>query len=148
MKKKFWKIISRNTNFNRNLLDLDTRLIKNFYKSSGFYDVKVTSKLAKINEEGNAELLYIIDEGDRYTINKISTKIDEVFDKELFFPLNKSFEKYVGDYYSPFKVKKLLENLDEIIEKNNLQFVEHNVEEQIGIKSINIILNVFEEKKN
>ena len=145
--KKFWKIISRNTNFNRNLLDLDTRLIKNFYKSSGFYDVKVTSKLAKINEEGNAELLYIIDEGDRYTINKISTNIDEVFDKELFFPLNKSFEKYVGDYYSPFKVKKLLENLDEIIEKNNLQFVEHNVEEQIGIKSINIILNVFEGEK-
>ena len=62
--------------------------------------------MAKINKDGEAELLYSIDEGNRYTVKKISTKIDEVFDKNLFFPLNKVFKKYVGDYYSPFKVKK------------------------------------------
>ena len=145
---KFWKILSRNTNFNQNLLDLDTRLITNYYKSSGFYDAKVNSKMAKLNKDGEAELLYSIDEGNRYTVKKISTKIDEVFDKNLFFPLNKVFKKYVGDYYSPFKVKKILENLDDIIEKNNLQFVEHNVEEEIEGSSIVIILNVFEGEKN
>ncbi len=145
---KFWKILSRNTNFSENLLDLDTRLITNYYKSSGFYDAKVNSKLAKINENGNAELVYSIDEGKRYTINKISTKVDQVFDKKIFFPLNKTFEKYVGDYYSPFKVKKILENLDDIIDKSNLQFVEHNVEEEIGVDSINIVLNIYEGEKN
>ena len=145
---KFWKILARNTNFNKNLLDLDTRLMTNYYKSSGFYDAKVSSKLAKINEAGNAEIIYSIDEGERYIVKKISTNIDVVFDKKIFFPLNKTFEKYIGDYYSPFKVKKILENLDEIIETNNLQFVEHNVEEQIGDKSINIILNVYEGEKN
>ena len=145
---KFWKVLARNTNFNKNLLDLDTRLMTNYYKSSGFYDAKVSSKLAKINEAGNAEIIYSIDEGERYIVKKISTNIDVVFDKKIFFPLNKTFEKYIGDYYSPFKVKKILENLDEIIETNNLQFVEHNVEEQIGDKSINIILNVYEGEKN
>ena len=144
---KFWKVLARNTNFNKNLLDLDTRLMTNYYKSSGFYDAKVSSKLAKINEAGNAEIIYSIDEGERYIVKKISTNIDVVFDKKIFFPLNKTFEKYIGDYYSPFKVKKILENLDEIIETNNLQFVEHNVEEQIGDKSINIILNVYEGEK-
>ena len=145
---KFWKVLARNTNFNKNLLNLDTRLMTNYYKSSGFYDAKVSSKLAKINEAGNAEIIYSIDEGERYIVKKISTNIDVVFDKKIFFPLNKTFEKYIGDYYSPFKVKKILENLDEIIETNNLQFVEHNVEEQIGDKSINIILNVYEGEKN
>ena len=145
---KFWKVLARNTNFNKNLLDLDTRLMTNYYKSSGFYDAKVSSKLAKINEAGNAEIIYSIDEGERYIVKKISTNIDVVFDKKIFFPLNKTFEKYIGDYYSPFKVKKILENLDEIIDTNNLQFVEHNVEEQIGDKSINIILNVYEGEKN
>ncbi len=145
---KFWKILSRNTNFNQSLLDLDTRLITNYYKSSGFYDVKVNSKLAKINEDGKVELIYSIDEGKRYVIKKISTNIDKVFDKKLFFPLNKVFEKYVGEYYSPFKVKKLLESLDDLIDKNNLQFVEHNVREEIVDDSINIILNVFEGEKN
>ena len=145
---KFWKVLSRNTNFNKNLLELDTRLITNYYKSSGFYDAKVSSKLAKINERGNAEIIYSIDEGQRYTVDKISTNIDGVFDKKIFLPLNKVFKKYVGDYYSPFKVKKILDNLDEIIESNNLQFVEHNVEEKIGEKTINIVLNIYEGEKN
>ena len=53
----------------------------------------------------------------------------------------------MGDYYSPFKVKKLLEELDELIDDNNLQFVEHNVQEVIEGESINIIFNVFEGEK-
>ena len=45
---KFWKILTKNTNFNKNILDLDTRLLRNYYKSTGFYDVKISSKLAEI----------------------------------------------------------------------------------------------------
>ena len=145
---KFWKIISRNTNFNDNIVQMDMRLLTNYYKSLGFYDVKINSSLARINETGNVELTYSIEEGNRYTIKKISTNVDKVFNKDLFFPLNKSFKKYVGDYYSPFKVKKLLDTLDELIDKNNLQFVEHNVQEIVEGDTINIIFNVFEGEKN
>ncbi len=144
---KFWKILSRNTNFNKNLLDLDTRLITNYYKSSGFYDAKVNSKLANIDKDGYANLVYTIEEGKRYTFKKISTNVDEVFDKKTFFPLNNIFEKYAGDYYSPFKIKKILEKLDKIIARNNLQFVEHNVEEIIEGNTISVILNVYESEK-
>ena len=52
-----------------------------------------------------------------------------------------------GQYYSPFKVKKLLEKIDEIIETNNLQFVEHNVEEVLEDETVIIKFNVFEGKK-
>ena len=93
-------------------------------------------------------MIYTITEGERFTINKISTKVDEVFDKKLFFPLNKIFKNYVGDYYSPFKIKELLEEIDLIIEANNLQFVEHNVQEKVEKNSINITFNIFEGKKN
>ena len=82
---KFWKILSSNTNFTKNLLELDTRLLRNYYKSIGFYDVKINSKSAKIRENDEIELSYTIEEGQRYTINKISTNVDSVFDKELFF---------------------------------------------------------------
>ena len=30
---KFWKFISKNTNFNENLINLDIRLLSNYYKS-------------------------------------------------------------------------------------------------------------------
>ncbi len=144
---KFWKFISRNTNLSENLINLDLRLLTNYYKSLGFYDINVTSNLAQIDKSGNADLVYSIDEGVRYTINKISTNVDTVFDKKIFFPLNKTYKKYAGDYYSPFKIKKILEQIDELIDDNNLQFVEHNVEESIKDDSINIVFNIYEGEK-
>ncbi len=144
---KFWKFITKNTNLNENLIKLDIRLLKNYYKSLGFYDVKVTSNLAQLTEKGKAELTYSIDEGTRYIIKKISTNLDQVFDKDIFFPLNKSYNKYIGEYYSPFKIKNLLEDIDELIEQNNLQFVEHNVKETLEGDSINVTLNIFEGEK-
>ena len=62
----FWKVLTKNTNLNENLINLDVRLLKNYYKALGFYDVKVTSNIAQINEDGNAVLKYSIDEGQRY----------------------------------------------------------------------------------
>ena len=144
---KFWKILTKNTNFNKNILDLDTRLLRNYYKSTGFYDVKISSKLAEI-ANNKAKILFSIDEGRRYSISKISTNVDNVFDKKLFFPLNNIYEKYIGEYYSPFKIKKILQEVDDLIENNNLQFVEHNVQEQIDGNNINIIINIFEGDKN
>ena len=144
---KFWKFISKNTRYSKNLINLDLRLLRNYYKSIGYYDVRVTSNTAEIKGSGNVELTYSIDAGKRYTIKKISTIVDPVFDKNLFFPLNETYKKYAGTYYSPFKIKKLLEELDELIEKNSLQFVEHNVEEKIEGNTIIINFNVFEGEK-
>ena len=143
---KFWKFLTKNTNFNKNILDLDIRLLKNYYKSSGFYDVKISSKLAEI-KNNKAKILFSINEGKRYSFRKISTNVDDVYDKKLFFPLNNIYAKYVGEYYSPFKIKKILQEVDDLIDKNNLQFVEHNVQEQIDGRNIDIIINVFEGEK-
>ena len=129
--KAFWKVITKNTNFNESQINLDIRLLTNYYKSLGYFYVKVNSNLAQLNKTGNVDLIYSIEEGNRYTINKISTNVDKTFDKKIFFPLNKVYNKHVGEYYSPFTVKKLLEELDELIDNNDLQFVEHNVEEVV-----------------
>ena len=139
---KFWKIISRNTVLSENLINLDKRLLSNYYKSIGYYDVKINSNLAKIINSENAELIYSIEEGNRYLIGKISTNVDEVFDKKIFFPLNKTYKNFVGQYYSPFKIKEILEDIDELIASNNLQFVEHNVQEKINKDKIDIIFNI------
>ncbi len=144
---KFWKFLTTNTNFSKQLVNLDIRLLENYYKSLGYYNVKINSNYAEITKGGKINLTYSIDAGSRYTINKISTNVDEVFDKNLFFPLNDIYKKYIGDYYSPFKIKKMLEELDDIIDDNNLQFVEHNVQESVEKDSINIVFNVFEGNK-
>ena len=144
---KFWKVISRNTVLSENLINLDKRLLNNYYKSLGFYDVKINSNLAKIINDENAELVYSIDEGKRYRIGKITTNLDEVFDKQIFFSLNNSYKKISGTYYSPFKIKDILDEVDEIISINNLQFVEHNVQETIKSDTIDVTFNIFEGQK-
>tara|TARA_A100001015_G_scaffold211690_1_gene237341 strand:+ start:444 stop:2675 length:2232 start_codon:yes stop_codon:yes gene_type:complete len=144
---KFWKFISRNTKFNKELISLDIRLLNNYYKSLGYRDVKVLSNLASLKKDGNIDIVYTIDAGDRYTINKIDTNIDTVIDDKLFLSLKKVYNDYAGTYYSPFKIKKILEKIDEIIEKNKIQFVNHNVEEQVKGNSINIKFNIFEGEK-
>ena len=144
---KFWKVISSNTNFREELVNLDVRLLTNYYKSIGYYDVNVTSNLAELTGDGNVKLIYSIDAGQRYAIDKISVSVDPVFDKSIFYSLNEVFEKEIGSFYSPFIVKDLLEQIDELIAKNNLQFVEHSVSENINNDLIEIKFNIFESEK-
>ena len=145
---KFWKFISRNTKFSQNLINLDKRLLENYYRSSGYYDVQISSQSAELKPESHeVEITYSIDAGSRYIVKKIITNVDPVFDKSLFYSLNEKFEKIVGQYYSPFKIKLLLEDIDELIDKKNLQFVEHNVEEIIEGESIIVKFNIYEGEK-
>ena len=73
---KFWKVLSRNTNFNENNIDLDKRLLINYYKSLGFYNVKILSSSAIISSD-SADITYNIDAGERHVITKISTNVAE-----------------------------------------------------------------------
>ena len=144
---KFWKFITRNTKFSQSLLNLDIRLLKNYYKSLGYYDVEISSNSAELNKTGDIDLIYSIDAGTRYIINKITTNVDPTFDKKIFFDLEKDFKKLIGDYYSPFKVKKLIDKLDNLIARNGIQFLEYNIEEEISGENISVKLNIFEGEK-
>ena len=144
---KFWKVLSRNTYLNSNNIDLDKRLLTNYYKSIGYYDVKVLSEIAEVKEDFQAEITFNINAGTRFKISKISTKVDSVLDKKLFLPLNTIYKKVIGSYYSPFTVKKLLDELDLIINNEDLQFIEHNVNEIINEDTIELVINVIEGQK-
>ena len=123
------------------------RLLENYYKSLGYYDVKILSNSAVIDETG-AELIYNISAGKRYKVTKVSTNISDALDKKVFLNKNKDFEKVVGDFYSPFKIKNLLDELDRLINFNDLQFIEHSVNEIVSNDGIEVIINIFEGRKN
>ncbi len=144
---KFWKVLTRNTNLNQSNIALDKRLLTNYYKSIGYYDVKVLSEIVNIKEDFQAEITFNISAGTRYKISKITTNVDSVLDKKLFLPLNKFYQEVIGNYYSPFTVKKLLDELDLIISNEDLQFIEHNVNEIIKENTIELVINVLEGQK-
>ena len=144
---KFWKVLSKNTYLNNSNIELDKRLLINYYKSLGYYDVQVLSSNAEVSRENLTNLTYTINAGTRYRVIKISTNVSEVLDKNSFVGLQDNFKKIIGKYYSPFTVKKLLTELDLLIADKDLQFIEHSVNEILEGETIEIKINIFEGQK-
>ena len=144
---KFWKFLSKNTYLNNNTVTLDKRLLENYYKSIGYYDVQVISSNAEVSIDNSTSLTYSINAGKRYKIKKVSLNLSDVLDKKIFNTLENNFKKIIGNYYSPFKIKKLLDEVDLIIATNDLQFIEHSVNEILDENNIEVIINIYEGKK-
>ena len=144
---KFWKILSKNTSLNYNNIELDKRLLLSYYRSLGYYDVQVLSNNAEVGKNNFTNLTYTINAGTRYRVNKVSTNVSDGLDKKAFLPLKKNFTKIIGKYYSPLKVKKILDDLDTLVINNDLQFIEHSVNEIIDGDGIEVRINIFESKK-
>ena len=144
---KFWKIISKNTKFSENQMSLDARLLKNYYKALGYYDVEINTAQAEVLNTSNVNITFSINAGKRFTFNKIETNVDTTFNKSIFFPLEKFYKEIIGDYYSPAKITNILKEIDNLIAQNNLQFVEHDVVESVVGDEISLQFNIKEGKK-
>jgi len=144
---KFWKIISKNTKFSENQMSLDARLLKNYYKALGYYDVEINTAQAEVLNTSNVNITFSINAGKRFTFNKIETNVDTTFNKSIFFPLEKFYKEIIGDYYSPAKITNVLKEIDKLIAENNPQFVEHDVVESITDDEISLQFNIREGKK-
>ena len=73
-----------------------------------------------------------------------SSNICILFDKKIFKTLEDDFKKFAGTYYSPFKITKILESIDELIDDNELQFVTHSVSETVDDNFIDLEFKIFE----
>ena len=144
---KFWKFISNNVYLNLDNIELDKRLLTNYLRSIGYYEAQVISSYTEVNKEGYTILNYNISSGDRYKISKISTDLDPSISKNVFSEMQNVYQDYIGKYYSPFSISKILEEIDEVIVDNDLQFVEHSVSEKLSSNSVEITFNIFEGEK-
>jgi outer membrane protein insertion porin family len=144
---RFWKVLSKNIYLNPDRIELDKRLLKNYFLGLGYYNVEVLSSNVELKNESSVELTFSINAGQRFRIKKLSTDISPVFDKTIFKNLSSEFNKFAGAYYSPFKIQKILKKIDEIIDSNKLQFVHHSVSETLDKDGIDIVFKIFEGRK-
>jgi len=144
---RFWKVLSRNIYLNPDRIELDKRLLKNYFLGLGYYNIEVLSSSVELKNESNVELTFSVNAGQRFRIKKLSTDIDPVFDKTIFKNLSSEFNKFAGEYYSPFKIQKILKKIDQIIDNKQLQFVQHSVSETLDKDGIDIVFKIFEGRK-
>ena len=130
----------RQPEFNSRLLKLDALTLKNYYHSKGFLDVKIKES-HKINNS-KADIIFEIDEGKRYFLNKLKINgNDSISDQQISELLGLS----IGAPYNPVVINEslyLLEN--EYYNKGKLFF---NIEIKDFIKdSVEVLINIEENK--
>ncbi len=144
---QFWKFISRNVYLSKERIDLDTRLLKNYYRNQGYYEVSVKSTNVEYSPDQGFVLSFNINAGKRYKFNKVYANISETLEKNAFVSLEKEFNKLVGKYYSQKKLKSVLDKIDKLSEQKELQFINHNVLETLDGQNVEVKINIFEGEK-
>jgi len=144
---KFWKFLSQNVYLNQERIELEKRLLENYYRNKGYYEVDLTSSNVEYSEGEGFVLTYSINAGKRYKFKKIFADVSEALDSSAFFSLEPEFNKLVGQYYSQIKLYSLLEKIDKLSEQKELQFVNHSLLETLDDDGIEVKINIFEGKK-
>ena len=144
---QFWKFLSRNVFLNKGRIELDKRLLENYYKNKGFYEVNITSSNVEYSEGEGFILNFTIDAGTRYKFTKMSANVSEALDKSAFESLEKEFDKVIGKYYSLRKLTSILQKIDRLSQLKELQFINHRVDETLVGDGIEVKIDIFEGQK-
>ena len=144
---KFWKVLSGRKYLNQNAVILDERLLKNFYKNNGYYNVKINSTFAKLINESEFELIFNINSGSKVSFGDLALNIPSDFDENNFKSVNKLFKKIKGKPYSINLIDTILEKIDEITAQEQYKFIKASVIENIEEDIINLEFIVEEGDK-
>ena len=144
---KFWKIISTKRYLNEGRIALDSRLLKNFYKSKGYYQVNVLTTNVTFDEGEGFLLTYNIDAGTRFKFENVSLKISDGLDEAYFVEIEKDLPKIKNEYYSPQKIEKILDRINKLSTKKDLQFIKSELIETINNDKILVAINITEGPK-
>ena len=162
----WWKLFSA-TALNEQRVDYDKQLLKDFYKSKGFYDAQVESAFASLDKNNLFTLTFSINSGKKYKfgdfeikinsssykdqdINEIKSIANKILNNEIYSTvttnkLNKQVESYLlSKKYNSFEISiQELKKNDDII---NI-VLQINDEAKIFINKINIKGNSITEEK-
>ncbi len=146
---KFWKFISKNVYLNKNLIDLDKRLLTNYYKNRGYYDVRILDNYVELDKENfSFNLVYNIDAGSKFTINELTLTLPDDYERQDFNKILKTFEDNKNEVYSLQFINQILDNIENIASSKSYDFIDLKVEEnKIDNNKLNFDFVVSDSKK-
>ena len=144
---KFWKFISKKKYLDVNRIELDKRLLKNFYLNKGYYNVEIESSSA-IFSDNFFELIYNINSGDRYTINKATLDVPIDYDPKDFKEVTNSIEDLKGKKYSLNEINKVIKEIDKISVSRLYDFIDATIEiDEVNNNKLDLKFAVIESDK-
>ncbi len=144
---KFWKFISSNVYINEELIELDKRLLTNYFKDNGYFKVNVENSFVEFDKNSNFNLIFKITPGKKYFFNDFTLNLPSNYDPETFKPINKKFSKLKGEKYSLLKINSLLKEIDKIALTKQFEFINASIVEKINQDKIDFEINISESEK-
>ena len=146
---KFWKFISNKVYLNNYLIDLDKRLLSNFYKNEGYYNVKISEAYAEISNNQKFILTYSIDPGKKFYFAKPQLILPDDYDKNDFLEIYKIFDKIENENYSLSSFNDILDEIELIASSNLYDFIDAEVETNfLNDEKIEFTFNVINSNQN
>ena len=144
-----WKFISQKKYLNEKIIELDVRLLEQFYKNTGYYEVSVFPSNVNYTETDDFILTYNINAGKKYYIKNINLILSDNLktDDLLFKDIKKMISKAIDKPYSLKRIDKILNKIESISAETGLEFLKTEVNETLDDNSISIDLNVVESEK-
>ncbi|MDC1090982.1 outer membrane protein assembly factor BamA [Candidatus Pelagibacter ubique] len=144
---KFWKFLSGKKYLNENLINYDKKLLENFYKNKGFFNVVIESSFANYLGNDEFEIIYNISSGNKFYFNEFNINFPLDYDRANFQQLDNIFKKIKGEYYSLNSIDKILKEIDKIILNEQFEFLKSTVNESIEDNLINLTFDIEESEK-
>lgn len=146
--KKFWKFLSQKVYLNQSTINLDKRLLENFYKNNGYYNVKILDSFVQLDTNGNFDLIYNISAGRKYYFNDLKINLPVDYNVNNFSEINKILTKLKGKLFNLNDFNKILKEIDRIASSQLYEFIDAKVDEEIiqGNK-LNFTFNVEDSTK-
>ncbi len=145
---KFWKFVSRKVYLNESLINLDKRLLKNYYLNQGYYNVEILNSFAELNDKQSFKLVFNINAGKKYYFNDLSLSLPPDYDQKDFTKIEKIFKKLKNKKYSLDRINLILEEIDKVASLRLYDFIDAQVNEEIiQDNKINFNFNITESNK-
>ena len=144
---KFWKFISKKKYLDVSRIELDKRLLKNFYLNKGYYNVEIESSSA-IFDDNFFELIYNINSGNRYTINNAILDIPIDYDPKDFKKVTNSIEDLKDKKYSLNEINKVIKEIDKISVSRLYDFIDATIEiDEVNNDKLDLKFAIIESDK-
>ena len=145
----WWKFFSSSA-LSEQKVEYDKQLLKDFYKSKGFYDIQIESAFASSDKNNNFLLTFSINAGKKYKFGEFDVKVNSSSYKEKDINEIKNITNILikNEFYSTNLITKLNKQIENYLLSNRYNNFDINLQEtKKNEDTINILINLNDGQK-
>ena len=141
---KFWKFLTSKRLVNSQRIQLDKRLLKNFYKNKGYYNAEVISETVQYEDNQNFKIIFNIEAGEKYNFGNFKLVLPSDYDENFFLETKEKLNSFSDERYSYKIIEKMLLEIEKIALSEEYEFATASIDENINGNNVDVTISIDE----